>query len=159
MFLDRTSSRRAARYPALTSAVFAATEPPDPRNHTPDCAARMISSVREKLDSLEPLRIYSRIGASVPPHCIAVGKVMLAYMPIDEQPRVLSELDLKRLTPNSVGNLPDLRTELFRVRKNGYATDLENTSCIFAVRRLRSGTTQAVCNRVSASRLRLFVCP
>jgi DNA-binding IclR family transcriptional regulator len=54
-----------------------------------------------------------------------VGKVLLAYMPIDEQTRVLSELDLKRLTPNSVGSLPDLRAELFRVRKNGYATDLE----------------------------------
>lgn len=79
----------------------------------------------EKLDSPERLRIYSRIGASVPLHCTAVGKVMLAYMPIEEQNRVLSELDLKRLTPNSVGSLPDLRAELFRVRKNGYATDLE----------------------------------
>jgi DNA-binding IclR family transcriptional regulator len=79
----------------------------------------------EKLDSPEPLRIYSRIGASVPLHCTAVGKVLLAYMPIDEQSRVLSELNLKRLTPNSVGNLSDLRTELDRVRKNGYATDLE----------------------------------
>ena len=79
----------------------------------------------EKLDSPEPLRIYSRIGAAVPLHCTAVGKVLLAYMPIDEQTRVLSGLDLQRLTPNSVGNLADLRTELSRVRKNGYATDLE----------------------------------
>jgi IclR family transcriptional regulator, KDG regulon repressor len=79
----------------------------------------------EKLDSPEPLRIYSRIGAAVPLHCTAVGKVLLAYMPIDEQNRVLSGLDLQRLTPNSVGNLADLRTELSRVRKNGYATDLE----------------------------------
>ena len=35
----------------------------------------------EKLDSPEPLRIHSRIGASVPLYCTAVGKVMLAYMP------------------------------------------------------------------------------
>jgi DNA-binding IclR family transcriptional regulator len=79
----------------------------------------------EKLDSPEPLRIYSRIGASVPLHCTAVGKVMLASMPVDEQDRVLPQLDLKRLTSNSVGNLQELRTELFRVRKNGYAFDLE----------------------------------
>jgi IclR family acetate operon transcriptional repressor len=79
----------------------------------------------EKLDSPEPLRIYSRIGASVPLYCTAVGKVMLAYMPADEQDRVLPELDLKRLTPNSAGNLQELRAELFRVRKNGYAFDLE----------------------------------
>jgi len=79
----------------------------------------------EKLDSPEPLRIHSRIGAAVPLNCTAVGKVMLAYMPEDEQDRILPELDLKRLTPNSVGNLQELKTELYRVRKNGYACDLE----------------------------------
>jgi len=79
----------------------------------------------EKLDSPEPLRIHSRIGASVPLYCTAVGKVMLAYMPSDEQERVLSQLELKRLTPNTAGSLQELRAELFRVRKNGYASDLE----------------------------------
>jgi IclR family acetate operon transcriptional repressor len=79
----------------------------------------------EKLDSPEPLRIYSRTGASVPLYCTAVGKVMLAYMPSEEQERVLSEIELKRHTPNTVGNLQELQTELYRVRKNGYACDLE----------------------------------
>jgi DNA-binding IclR family transcriptional regulator len=79
----------------------------------------------EKLDSPEPLRIHSRIGASVPLYCSAVGKVMLAYMPEDEQDRILPELSLQRLTPNSVGNLQELKTELYRVHKNGYACDLE----------------------------------
>jgi IclR family acetate operon transcriptional repressor len=79
----------------------------------------------EKLDSSEPLRIHSRIGASVPLYCTAVGKVLLAYMPTDEQDRVLPELSLRRLTPNTVGNLQELRTELYRVRKNGYACDME----------------------------------
>jgi DNA-binding IclR family transcriptional regulator len=79
----------------------------------------------EKLDSTEPLRIHSRIGAAGPLYCTAVGKVMLANMPEDEQDRVLPELTLKRLTPNTVGNLQELKTELYRVRKNGYACDLE----------------------------------
>ena len=79
----------------------------------------------EKLDSSEPLRIHSRIGAAVPLYCTAVGKVMLAYMSTEEQERVLPELGLKRQTPNSVGNLQELRAELSRVRKNGYACDLE----------------------------------
>ena len=79
----------------------------------------------EKLDSPEPLRIHSRIGASVPLYCTAVGKVMLAYMPQEERERVLPELQIKRLTPNTVGNLQELETELYRVRKNGYACDLE----------------------------------
>jgi IclR family acetate operon transcriptional repressor len=79
----------------------------------------------EKLDSPEPLRIHSRIGASVPLYCTAVGKVMLAYMPQEERDRILPELQVKRLTPNTVGNLQELETELYRVRKNGYACDME----------------------------------
>lgn len=79
----------------------------------------------EKLDSPEPLRIHSRIGAAVPLYCTAVGKVMLAYMPDEERERVLPLLGLKRLTPNTVGNLQELEAELYRVRKNGYACDLE----------------------------------
>ena len=101
----------------------------------------------EKLDSPEPLRIYSRIGASIPLHCTAVGKVMLAYMPADEQDRVLPELDLKRLTPNSAGSLQELKTELFRVRKNGYAFDLEehelHIRCVAAPIWDHSGTVQS----------------
>jgi DNA-binding IclR family transcriptional regulator len=79
----------------------------------------------EKLDSPEQLRIHSRIGAAVPLYCTAVGKVMLAYMPEDEREKVLPQLGLRCLTPNTVGNLQELDAELYRVRKNGYACDLE----------------------------------
>jgi len=79
----------------------------------------------EKLDSPEQLRIHSRIGASVPLYCTAVGKIMLAHMPDEEREKVLPQLGLKRLTPNTVGNLQELGSELYRVRKNGYACDLE----------------------------------
>jgi DNA-binding IclR family transcriptional regulator len=79
----------------------------------------------EKLDSPEQLRIHSRIGAAVPLYCTAVGKVMLAYMPDDEREKVLPQLSLQCLTPNTVSNLQELDAELYRVRKNGYACDLE----------------------------------
>src|SRR5271170_2502914 len=52
----------------------------------------------EKLDSLQPLRIHSRIGAGVPLHCTAVGKIMLAHMADPERERVLPQLRLRRLT-------------------------------------------------------------
>src|SRR6266436_7256473 len=79
----------------------------------------------EKLDSPEPLRIYSRIGAAVPLHCTGVGKVMLAYMPPDKLSAILPQLEFRRLTENSIGNLQELQTHLQKVRKNGYACDLE----------------------------------
>ncbi len=79
----------------------------------------------EKLDSPEPLRIYSRIGAAVPLHCTAVGKVILAYMPQDELASILPQVEFKRRTPNSVGSLQELQAQLQKVRRSGYACDLE----------------------------------
>jgi DNA-binding IclR family transcriptional regulator len=79
----------------------------------------------EKLDSPEPLRIHSRIGAMVPLYCSAVGKVLLAYLPEAEQAKLFDQLEIKRFTANTVGNLQELQTELRKVRKTGYACDLE----------------------------------
>src|SRR6516165_9652884 len=72
----------------------------------------------DKLDSPEQLRIHSRIGAAVPLHCTAVGKVMLAYVPQEEREKLLRQLELKRFTPSTVGSLEELEAELYRVRKN-----------------------------------------
>src|SRR6478672_10153283 len=74
----------------------------------------------EKIDSPEKLRIHSRIGASVPLYCSAVGKVMLAYMPESERDELLRQIEFKRVTANTIGNLQELQTEMVRVRKNGY---------------------------------------
>ena len=79
----------------------------------------------EKLDSQEPVRIYSRIGASVPLYSSAVGKVMLAYTQPLERESLLSQIELKRLTPNTVGSLQELSTILQRIRRQGFAYDLE----------------------------------
>src|SRR6266852_5589723 len=79
----------------------------------------------EKLDSPEPLRIFSRMGAAVPLHCTAVGKVMLAYMPPEEQASALAQLEFKRLTQNTISNVQDMQAHVQRVRRSGYACDLE----------------------------------
>ena len=50
---------------------------------------------------------------------------MLAYMPPDELSAILPQLEFRRLTENSIGNLQELQTHLQKVRKNGYACDLE----------------------------------
>jgi DNA-binding IclR family transcriptional regulator len=101
----------------------------------------------EKIDSPEHLRIHSRIGAAVPLYCTAVGKVMLAYMPDQEREQVLRQLDLKRMTANTAGSLQELETELQRVRKNGYACDLEehelHIRCIAAPIRNHEGAVQS----------------
>ncbi len=79
----------------------------------------------EKLDSQEPVRIYSRIGASVPLYSSAVGKVMLAYMAPQERDRLLSQIEIKRFTPNTIGSIQELLATLQKVRRQGFAYDLE----------------------------------
>lgn len=79
----------------------------------------------EKLDSPEPLRIHSRIGASVPLYCTAVGKIMLAYMDREEQEKIVSQLELRRFTENTVGSIQELHAQLAKVKKDGFACDLE----------------------------------
>jgi IclR family acetate operon transcriptional repressor len=79
----------------------------------------------DKLDSPEPLRIHSRIGASVPLYCTAVGKVMLAYLNDEEREHVVNQLEIRRFTENTVGSIQELQTQLARVKKDGYAWDME----------------------------------
>jgi DNA-binding IclR family transcriptional regulator len=101
----------------------------------------------EKLESPEPLRTHSRIGAVVPLFCTAVGKVILAYMPNEERETVFPQLELNSFTTNTVGNLQERETELCRVRRNGYACDLEEQNS----HPLCRGTTWDHAGRVNAS--------
>jgi DNA-binding IclR family transcriptional regulator len=79
----------------------------------------------EKLESPEPLRIFSQVGAAVPLHCTGVGKVLLAYAKPEDLKSLLPRLVLTRSTPNSITSLQELEAELSRVRRQGYAMDME----------------------------------
>jgi DNA-binding IclR family transcriptional regulator len=54
-----------------------------------------------------------------------VGKVLLAHLPEVELQKILGQLELRRFTQNTVGNLQELQTQLQRVRRDGFACDLE----------------------------------
>lgn len=118
----------------------------------------------EKMESPEPLRIHSRIGASVPLYCTAVGKVMLAYLDPEEQERVVNELELRRFTENTVGSIQELKAQLARVRKDGFACDMEehepHIRCIAAPIMDHAGAVNASLSvtgpavRMSTNRLR-----
>jgi DNA-binding IclR family transcriptional regulator len=118
----------------------------------------------EKLDSPEPLRIHSRIGATIPLYCTAVGKILLAYLPESERESILKQLELKRFTENTASNLQELHAELQRTRRNGFACDLEehelHIRCIAAPIWDHSGAVNASLSvtgpavRMSTARLR-----
>lgn len=71
-----------------------------------------------KIDSPHPVRAYSAIGGRAPAHCVATGKALLAFQPPDA-------VDLSRareaFTDATITAPPDLRREMARIRKAGYA--------------------------------------
>lgn len=76
----------------------------------------------DKVEGEQPVRAYSRIGDRPPPHCVATGKVLLAYQPeqtIEKVCRALQRFTLRTITDPRV-----LRKELESVRKLGYSVNV-----------------------------------
>ena len=65
---------------------------------------------------------YSTDG-TVPVHCSAVGKVLLAGRPALEREEILAGLDLVAHTSHTITKLAELRRELAQVDKQGFAVD------------------------------------
>ncbi|HEX2911070.1 MAG TPA: IclR family transcriptional regulator [Chloroflexia bacterium] len=67
----------------------------------------------------------SHVGVRLPPHCSGIGKVLLAYMDSAEVEKIVGQQGLQSFTPNTITSLARLSLELEKVRKQGYAYDLE----------------------------------
>jgi DNA-binding IclR family transcriptional regulator len=50
---------------------------------------------------------------------------LLAHIPETELEKILKQMEFRRFTENTIGSLQEMQTELKRVRKNGFACDLE----------------------------------
>lgn len=71
------------------------------------------------------LRMFTDPGNRVPLHATGTGKVLLAYQPPRLIEFILGRTGLSRQTVNTITELPQLRAELQRIRKEGYAADYE----------------------------------
>ena len=69
------------------------------------------------------LQIEFSSDGTVPLHCSAVGKVLLASRPALEREEIMAGMDLVAHTPRTVTELAGLRRELARVGKEGFAVD------------------------------------
>jgi IclR family transcriptional regulator, pca regulon regulatory protein len=69
------------------------------------------------------------VGTSLPIHCTAAGKALLARLPAAEQQELIAKLHLTRRTPNTIATKTALRAELERiVRDGGMAVEDEEFS-------------------------------
>ncbi len=64
-------------------------------------------------------------GSRLPAYCTSMGKVLLAYLPENEQRDLLTELKLTKRGPNTITNKKALRDELNEVAEAGFAVNNE----------------------------------
>lgn len=77
----------------------------------------------DKLEGAGPFCTYSRIGASVPMHCTALGKAVLAFLPGPAVEAIVAAHGFARRTSRTIVTWAALERELTRVRRRGYALD------------------------------------
>ncbi|WP_058969571.1 DNA-binding transcriptional regulator KdgR [Type-D symbiont of Plautia stali] len=78
-----------------------------------------------KIDSLYNLRMYSRIGRRNPLHTTAIGKVLLAWRDRTEVQEILSEVEFRRSTANTIVTAEALLDVLDQVKVQGFGEDNE----------------------------------
>jgi DNA-binding IclR family transcriptional regulator len=77
----------------------------------------------DKYESRHPVRMGSRIGATAPAHCTAVGKVLLAGLPAARRQAAVDRLEYTKYTPNTITDPALFQAELDRVAAQGHAQD------------------------------------
>ncbi len=80
------------------------------------------------VQSPHPFRMVSQPGNRRPLSCTALGKAILAFLPVDQREEILPSLTFERVTPHTISNLARLRKELARVAQQGYAIDNQETT-------------------------------
>jgi IclR family KDG regulon transcriptional repressor len=81
----------------------------------------------EMVESNQPVRLAMHVGKRLMLHAGASAKVLWAFLPDAELRRILSEIDLVALKPNTITDPDKVYRELMTIREQGYATSFEET--------------------------------
>lgn len=79
--------------------------------------------VLNTVESPQAVRMSSKIGNRRHLHSTALGKVFLAGLPEKEFLRLIRLKGLTRLTPHTLTTIAEMKAEIERVRRQGYALD------------------------------------
>ena len=80
------------------------------------------------LDKVEPtrsVRLASSVGRRNPAYCTSVGKAVMAFLPEAQVELAAAKHGFRQLTRRTISNMLELKAELAKVRKLGYAIDNE----------------------------------
>jgi DNA-binding IclR family transcriptional regulator len=77
----------------------------------------------DKLESRQPVRMYSRIGLTAALHAAAVAKVLLADLPREQQEAIAASIVYTRFSKHTIASPEALLAELELVAAQGWALD------------------------------------
>lgn len=90
--------------------------------------------VLDRVDSPQPLRMVTELGALEPAYCTGLGKVLLAFTIDLDKPSAFDGLRFEKHTPTTIADLEELKRVLRTVREDGYAFDdgemFEGVRCV-----------------------------
>lgn len=75
----------------------------------------------EKLDSTHPVRLYTAVGRRSPLYAGACPRIILAFLPKEEQEQYLKTIEFKAYASGTITNTDKLRHILEETRNSGYA--------------------------------------
>ena len=67
--------------------------------------------------------LTSRVGLNVPLHSSSYGKLFLAFLPTQEQERLLGSIDFIKFTTLTISGVKQLREQIEMIKEKGYAVD------------------------------------
>jgi IclR family transcriptional regulator, acetate operon repressor len=79
----------------------------------------------DRVEAPWPWRLTLEVGAHVPLHCTASGKLFLAMMNSERRETMLKALTLERMTDQTIQSVDALRAECEAIAKRGHSIDLE----------------------------------
>lgn len=89
----------------------------------------------EKLDTKQPVRLYTAIGRRTPLYAGACSRVILAFLPYMERERYIDETDLQPIASGTITDREKLRQLISESRENGFSvsySELEDYSAALA---------------------------
>lgn len=79
----------------------------------------------DRVEARWPLRLTLDVGAHVPLHCTASGKLFLAHLPPPQFDELAGRARLQAFTANTISSPARLRRECAAIRAAGYSSDRE----------------------------------
>ncbi len=101
----------------------------------------------DKYEGRDRVRMYSQIGRTVTTYASGLGKAIVAHLEQPLQETIISGLDFRQYTKNTITDVDAFRAELRLIRERGWATDdgefEEFIACIAAPIRQGDGLVRA----------------